>query len=156
MGRATTAGCGDGEMRIAGGAAIGGVRKKADVGQGVPAMRRRPHRPRGQVEFTHDHSACQLEQLSTALELPRASGAAHECVRIEEIHPVSSASELDEHHASRVELEQIHPVGRIERIEPHGTTPTASAFLGSSSLYKSESTGDRDPALHALWYNILI
>src|SRR6516162_9185291 len=121
MGRATTAGCGDGEMRIAGGAAIGGVRKKADVGQGVPAMRRRPHRPRGQVEFTHDHSACQLEELSTALELPRASGAAHECVRIEE----------------------IHPVGRIERIEPHGTTPTASAFFESSSLYKSESTGDR-------------
>ena len=88
---------------------------------------------------------------SAALELPRASGAAHECVRIEEFHPVSSAPELDEHHASRVELEQVHPVGGIERIEPHGTTPTASAFFESSSLYKSESTEDRDPALHALW-----
>ena len=110
-------------MRVTGGTTFSASGKETDVRKRVPTVRGRRHDSRREVEFTRDHSACELEKLRSAFELLRAARAAHECVRIEEFHPIGGPAELEQHHASPVKLEQIHSVASVQCIEPHGSTP---------------------------------
>lgn len=100
--------------------------KEAHITQSVTAARGCCQASDCQIKSPLDNSAGEIEELGSALELLRA--VAEEGVRCKKIHPFGGAPELEQHDAPPVKLEQIYPVGRMQRIEPHGNTPTASAF----------------------------
>ena len=103
------------------------IGKEAHIAQAMAAANWCCQASHGEIKFPLNHPPGEIEELSSALELLRA--ATEERVRCEEIRPFSGAAKLEQHDAPPVKLEQIYPVGRMQCIEPHGNTPTASAFF---------------------------